>query len=244
MSSVLLLSTKYNRFTLQMTISIMKTMNKRSFYQQGSASGWMIAAIGAFMLFLVAGAFSIWAYLSFVEQKSDVDGKVKIAVSEGKREQAEEDFKKFQEELKNPRIEFVGPEEYGRVSFMYPRTWSVYVEKDGSDRGDYKAYFHPKLVPPIGLKDSRYAFRVEIINKDYDTVLAQYSSALKKGDLASTTPEFNGRASTRLDGAFTKDLRGAVVLMRIQDKTLRFSTDADTFKPDFQTVLDTINFKQ
>ena len=32
--------------------------------------------------------------------------------------------------------------------------------------------------------------------------------------------------------------------MRVRDKTIRFSTDADVFKPDFQAVLDTVKFVQ
>lgn len=207
-------------------------------------NGWMISAIGAFVLFLVTGALALLAYMSFVEQKADVDGRVKLAVAEAKKEQADEDFKKFQEELKNPRVEFVGPDDYGRVSFMYPRTWSVYIDKDGSDRGDYRAYFHTSAVPSISGKDSRYALRLEIINRNFDDVLRQYDSLLKKGDLVSSTPEFNGNPSTRIDGAFSKDIRGSVVLMRVRDKTIRLSTDAETFKPDFDTILGTVKFIQ
>lgn len=210
----------------------------------GSANGWMIAAIGFVVLFAIAGALAGWAYILYDEQKSDVEGKIKVAVIEAKKEQVEEDNKNFEEARKEPRIEFVGPEDYGRVSFMYPRTWSVYVANDASDRKSYEAYFHPVSVPPIGNKESRYAYRLEIINKDYDDVLAEYASRLKKGELSSSAPEFNGNASTRLDGVIAKDVRGSVVLMRVRDKTIRISTDADVFKPDYQAVLDTIKFIQ
>lgn len=215
-------------------------MNK--LFQQGSATGWMIAAICAVTLFLVASALGVWALVSYVEQRSDVDGRVSLAVAEAVKTQSQEDEAKFQESYKNPKIEFVGPSEYGRVSFMYPKTWSVYIDKDGSDRGDYRAYLHPVSVPPIANKESRYALRLEILNKGFDDVLKTYDSQLKKGDLKSSSPEYNGNASTRLDGAFTADLRGAVVLMRVRDKTIRISTDADTFKPDFEALLQTVTF--
>lgn len=214
----------------------------KTHYQPGNVNGWLIAAIGGLTLAAIATALAVWAYMAFNEQKTDVDGKVKVAVAEAKKEQSEADYKKFQEDYKNPRLEFVGPAEYGRVSFMYPRTWSVYVGQDGSDRKDYKAYLHPVSVPSITNQASRFAFRVEILNQDFDKVLEGYQQQLKKGELTSSTPEFNGNASTRLDGAFTKELRGSVVLMRVRDKTIRFSTDADTFKPDFQAILDTVKF--
>ena len=199
-------------------------------------------AICGVTLFLVASALGVWALLAYTEQKADVDGKISLAVAAGVKKQAEEDEAKFQESYKNPRIEFVGPSEYGRLSFMYPKTWSVYVEKDGTDRGDYKAYLHPVSVPSISGKDSRYALRVEILNKNFDDTLKQYESQLKKGELKSSNVEYNGNAATRLDGAFSKELRGAVVLMKVRDKTIRLSTDADSFKPDFDTLLGTVKF--
>lgn len=178
--------------------------------------------------------------MAYTQEKNNVDSKVDIAVAKGRSEQAEADQKKFSEEAKNPRIEFVGPNEYGRVSFMYPKTWSAFVEKDGSDRGDYKAYFHPVQVPSIANAASRFAFRLEVINKNFDDVLKVYESKLKKGELTSSSVQFNGLSATRIDGTFSKDLRGSAVLMKVRDKTIRFSTDADTFKPDFAAILGTL----
>ena len=212
----------------------------KSMEQKGYVNSWMIMAIGAFVLFLIAGGFAIWSFMEYSQTKNGVDARVQVETAKAKAEQAEIDQKKFSEEAKNPRIEFVGPSEYGRVSFMYPKTWSVYIDRDGSDRGDYVAYLHPKEVPSIHNKDSRFAMRLEIINKDFNTVLKNYEQKVKKGELSSSSVEFNGIAATRIDGAFSKELRGTVVLMKVNDKTIRFSTDADTFKPDFEAVLKTL----
>lgn len=214
----------------------------RTIRHKGLANSWMIIAVAAITLFLVVAALSVWLFMKYNESRNDVAGKTAVAVAEAEKRQAAELEAKFQEQLKDPRLEFVGPSEYGRVSFMYPRTWSVYVDKDGTDRGDYVVYLHPVTVPPVDRATSRYALRLEILNRDFDTVLKQYETALKKGDLTSSTTEYNGIASTRLDGAFSKELRGSVVLMRVRDKTIRFSTDADTFKPDFAAILSTVKF--
>ena len=219
-------------------------MMKRDKKERGSVNGWMVGTIGCLILFLIAGSLAIWAYMQYSHEKSNVDSKVAIEVAKGKSEQAESDQKKFSEEAKNPRIEFVGPSEYGRVSFMYPRTWSVYIENDGSNRGDYKAYLNPVAVPSASNKASRFALRLEIINKNLDTVLNDYQSRLKKGELTSSSTEFTGISATRIDGTFEKELRGSVVLMKVRDKTIRFSTDADTFKPDFQTILGTVKIAE
>ena len=70
--------------------------------------------------------------------------------------------------------------------------------------------------------------------------MKNYEQKVKKGELSSSSVEFNGIAATRIDGALSKELRGTVVLMKVNDKTIRFSTDADTFKPDFEAVLKTL----
>ena len=92
-------------------------------------SGWMVGTIGCLILFLIAGSLAIWAYMQYSREKSDVDSKVAIKVAEGKREQAEFDWRKYSDEAKNLRVEFVGPTEYGRVSFMYTKNLEcVYSE--------------------------------------------------------------------------------------------------------------------
>ena len=215
-------------------------MRRQRIGERGVVNGWMIGTIGCLVLFLIAGSLAIWMFMSYTQEKNNTDSAVEVAVAKAKSEQSEIDQKKFSEEAKNPRVEFVGLAEYGRVSFMYPKTWSVYIDKDGSDRGDYAAYLHPAIVPPAGSKASRFAMRLEVLNKDFDTVLNTYQSKIKKGELTSSSKEFNGITATRIDGLFEKDLRGSVVLMKVRDKTVRFSTDADTFKPDFQAILDTV----
>ena len=117
-------------------------------YNKGVVDGWMISTIGLIILVLGFGSLAIWAYLNYNEAKTDIDGKIELAKAEAKRDQAEADETKYREEEKNPRRDFIGPEDYGRVSFTYPKTWSVYVSKDAVKGGNYEAYFHPVQVPP------------------------------------------------------------------------------------------------
>ena len=219
------------------------TQHYRS-YEAGSATGWMISAITLFVLFLGVGSFAIWSYVNYSEQKTNVDGKIALAVAEAKKEQADEDEAKFAEREKQPRREFVGPTEYGRVTFDYPKTWSAYVLNDGTDRSQYEAYFHPIIIPPLDYKDTRVALRLTILNQDYEDVLDGFDNQVEKGELRSTNVTINGNSGVRLDGAITKDIRGSVVLLRVRDKTVQLQTDADTFRPDFDEVLKTVELSQ
>lgn len=201
----------------------------------------MIAIIGLVVLVLVAGGFAIWAYFAYSEQKTDVDGKVSLAVAEAKKEQSDDDEEKFAEREKEPNRQFVGPDDYGRLTFDYPKTWSVYIARDVSRGGTFESYLNPITVPPVS-PTQQFALRVTVEEKDYDQVVKSYEALVKKGDLRTTATSANGNNGTRLDGNFTKDIRGSAVVYKIRDKTVTLRTDADTFKPDFENVIKTINF--
>ena len=75
-------------------------------------------------------------------------------------------------------------------------------------------------------------------------VVKTYQEKVKKGDLRSSATSANGHNGTRLDGTFSKDIRGAAVIYQIRDKTVTLRTDADTFKPDFEALIKTLDFNQ
>jgi hypothetical protein len=218
-------------------------MMKRHKNEQGGISGSMLAIIGLTVLVLAAGGLAIWAYVNYSEQKTDVDGKVKLAVAQGKKEQRDDDETKFAEREKEPNRTFVGPDDYGRLTFSYPKTWSAYVASDVARGGSYQAYLNPVVVPPVS-PTQQFSLRVTIEQKDYDQVVKTYESLVKKGDLRTSAVSANGNNGTRLDGNFTKDIRGSAVIYKIRDKTVTVQTDADTFKPDFENIIKTINFNQ
>jgi hypothetical protein len=165
-------------------------------------------------------------------------------VATAKKEQADSDEAKFAEREKEPNREFAGPDDYGRVTFKYPKTWSVYVATDATTGGGkYTAYLNPIVVPAVtGSTAQQYALRVTIEQTAYDKEIATYKALIQKGDLKSQPVSANGHDGTRLDGTFSKNIRGAAVLFKIRDKTVTIQTDADTFKPDFENIIKTIDF--
>lgn len=216
-------------------------MNRRHKHEQGGISGSTLAIIGLIILFLGAGSTAIWAYVNYNEQKTNVDGKIDLAVAEAKKEQSDADEAKFAEREKEPNRQFVGPDDYGRLTFMYPKTWSVYVARDVSKGGSYESYLNPVTVPPVS-NTQQFSLRVLVEEKDYDQVVKSYENDVKKGELRSSVTSANGHNGTRLDGNFTKDIRGSAVIYKIRDKTITIRTDADTFKPDFEKIITTIDF--
>ena len=212
-------------------------------HESGAANGWLIATIGLIVLSLGAIAAAAWGILNYTEQKTNVDGKVNVAVITAKKEQADSDEAKFAEREKEPNRQFVGPDDYGRLTFDYPKTWSAYINKDAMQGGVYEAYLNPVSVPPVSATQ-QYALRVTIEAKSYEAVIASYESLVKKGDLRSSAVSVDGNNGTRIDGSFSKDIRGSAVIYKIRDKTVTLRSDADTFKTDFNALIATIKFNQ
>lgn len=197
-----------------------------------------------FAVLAIAGiGVAIWAYISYSDQKNNVDSKITAAVAEAKKEQADKLAADFEQAEKEPNRIFVGPDDYGRLAFKYPKTWSVYVPADASKGGNYEAYFNPVSVPTIK-NDQQFALHVTIENKDYDKVVETYTARVKSGDLTSSTVKADEQNGTRLDGSFTKDIKGYAVIFKIRDKTVTIRSDAETFKGDFDTLIQTITFNK
>lgn len=219
-------------------------ISSRHSHEAGVAAGVIISVVLLSLATVGFAALSVWALMQYSEQKSDVDGKVNSAVAAAEKAQADADEKKFAEREKQPNREFVGPSDYGSLSFKYPKTWSVYVAKAGGEGDDYEAYLNPISVPPVEADSTRVALRVQIVNQDYSAVLDEYQSQVEDGELKSSVVKFGSETGTRLVGKFSEDIRGSAVLFKIRDKTAVLRTDADTFKNDFNTIVTTIKFNQ
>lgn len=205
---------------------------------------WMIVAIILMVTTLGFGAGFVWSTLQYIDHRDNVDSKVTTAVAEAVKEQADKDAATFLEKEKEPNRSFVGPDDYGRLSFNYPKTWSVYVDKDALRGGAYAAYLNPVTVPPVGIASQQFALRVLIEEKDYDRVVDSYKTKVERGELKSSAVKADDQNGTRLDGMFTKDIQGSAVIFKIRDKTVTMQTDANVFDKDFNALIKTITFNR
>jgi hypothetical protein len=196
------------------------------------------------IIIVIMTGLAVWSFVSYMGAQTNVNGKVEDAVVLAKKTQADSDAAKFAARDKQPNRQFVGPDDYGRLTFDYPKTWSVYVANDVTTNGGiYQAYLNPVSVPAVS-STQQYALRVTIEQKDYDAAVSSYSSLVRSGALHSSAFSANGANGTRLDGKFSNDIRGAAVIFKIRDKTLTMQTDANTFSSDFNTLITTIKFNQ
>lgn len=211
--------------------------------ENGSANIWMISTISLIFLSSIVTGLAIWSFINYNDQKNNIETIVSTEVSKAQKDQADLDEAKFLERDKEPNRQFIGPDDFGRVTFNYPKTWSVYVDNDGSTGSTYKAYLNPVVVPSIDT-NKQFALRVVIEQRDYDKVIDSFATLVKKGDLKSSSFTADGNVGTRLDGLFSKDVRGSAVIFKIRDKTLTVQNDANTFKADFDALIATIKLNK
>ena len=209
--------------------------------ERGAVTGSLIAIILLSIAVIGCIGLAIWLFIQYSAERNTVQSQVKVAVAEAVRETSEKEQQKFLEREKEPNRLFAGPDDYGRLTFSYSKQWSVYVADNGSS-GTYKAYLHPVTVPSVEDDKSRFALRVEISNEQLDSVLSTYEGQIETGDLKSSAVSVNGHRGTRLDGKFSEDIRGAAVFFKLRDKTIALFTDAETFKPDYDKLIKTVDF--
>lgn len=222
----------------------MTFMKQSSHSQQfgGISTPTIVIILLAFGVLALSG-FSAWSFMNYYEQKTNVDSKISKAVTLAEKEQKASDEKDFLEREKQPNREFVGPADLGSLSFMYPKTWSQYVGSEGSDGGDYTAFFNPVKVPPVEDDEQRVALRVYISDTESADALTEYQSLVEEGEVDSSSVKINGKSATRFDGKLSEQIRGSAVVFKIRDKTVVMQSDANTFKKDYNALLKTITFK-
>jgi len=225
----------------------------RSNRESGESGVIFILMIVFIVLTVAAGSAFIWAFMQMNNYKNNSDKMVAEAVSTAKAEQKETLNKQFDESYKKPYSVFTGPDTYGKVTFNYPKTWSVYVDGSGSAEDSYKAYLNPGFVTaPTGT--STYALRVVIYNYKLADFLGFYSDKVTIGALKASTVRLSDATDdatdtygkgTRLDGQFDKTINGSGVFFSVRDRTLAIFVDNNNFMKDFNdTILKTLTYKE
>ncbi len=81
---------------------IIITMNIRRKHEVGAVNGSIFAIIALVILVLVFGSFSIWAYVNYMDQKTDVDGKITEASAKAVLENSQKLQTEFEKKEKQP----------------------------------------------------------------------------------------------------------------------------------------------
>ena len=193
-----------------------------------------LLAVTFFVLFIVM-------FFNWDAAKTDTEGKINLAVAKAENEIRTNLENEFAEKEKYPYRTFVGPSDFGALTFEFPKTWSVYVPNDASRADDYHAYFNPGLVSVVS-DSTVMALRVSIVNRLTDEVKKDYSDNVEDGEMTVSTRIVNGVNVDIFTGEIESGKKGIVCIFKIRDKTAIIQTDAMLFSNDFFTILDKLRF--
>lgn len=192
------------------------------------------------LLFLASAGFGVWAFMGMQDYKNNVEPKIEAAVEVAKQETSTAKDNEFLEKEKLPTKEYKGPDTYGGVSFVYPKTWSMVTAKTTASV-PLDATLHPGAVPGSGNDgDFSYAFRVSVLNAPYERTVKEYDASLKSGKLIASPIRLAAVPSvlgTRMDGEVVRGKNGSVILLPLRDKTLKVWTESNDYKPDFNNII-------
>jgi hypothetical protein len=224
----------------------MSGMNRLN--QQGRVNALLIPLVLVVLLFLIAGSFGIWAFMSRQDYKNNVDEKIKTAVVVADKETATRKDNEFAEKEKLPLRTYSGPAAYGSVVLQYPKTWSAYVGEKPGNTSPVEAWFHPGFVPVAQGTDTSYALRLQVTGTSYADVIKGYDNSVKSGKAKASpyTPAKNPSITgTRFDGEISPGKTGAMVIVPLRDKTLKIWTESSDYVNDFNTnILPNYSFAQ
>ncbi len=202
----------------------------------------LIMALVIALLAILAVVFAVLFIMKLIENQNltadqdRVDAAIAIAVAENTEKLNAE----FEIARKDPYREFLGPEDYGSLSFKYPQTWSVYIAKDASKGGDFEAYMNPVEVEAPS-NTTINALRVAIRDTAIDSVIQTYESYVKSGKMAFSTRQVGGVTANFYVGELPAGkMRGAICIFKVRDKTVILQTDAEVFLEEFNRLLDTV----
>ncbi|MBO7561149.1 hypothetical protein J6T21_03950 [Candidatus Saccharibacteria bacterium] len=204
-----------------------------------------IALIALGVIALILGILFVLKLKDYNELSADIDGKIAMSTAEAVDENSAKLEKEFAEREKSPLRSFTGPEDYGALSFDYPKTWGIYVDSDASKGGDYVAYFNPVQIDPLSDKASVYALRLTITNTSFEKTVAKYQNLLsqKKTNLSMNTITVNGTVANHYSGTIPgTDFNGYIVIIKIRDKSAILQTESYLFEADYNKLLDSIQF--
>lgn len=205
-----------------------------------SASLGIIIGFSVTLFFLVGFIiFSAWAYTGRQDYKNNSDQKVAAAVEIAREEEAALKDAQFAEAVKYPFKEYNGPEPYGSVQVVYPKTWSAVVSETDKTM-PVEGYFHPDYIPGLD-SGAAFALRIRVIDKSYADSLKSYDAAAKRNKVKAVpyslpkVPEVSG---SRLEGEIDKySKNGSMVLLPLRDKTLEITTLSSDYVKDFDSII-------
>lgn len=204
----------------------------------------LVPLVAVSVVLTFALGFGLWAFAGRQDYKNNVDAKIQNAVEAANETLAAEKDAEFAEREKSPFVTYAGSATFGTLTITYPRTWSAYIDESGKGSAPLSGYLHPRFVPATN-SETNFAFRFEVVDTAYDSVLKTFDAGTKTGKVKVSgyrAPKVDSVLGARIEGEIVARKQGVLVLLPIRDKTIKVWTEGQEFRTDFTAILETLSF--
>lgn len=206
----------------------------------------ILFAVAMLLVSVTLAVLLVIFYGQAQDYKNNSDKKSEIAVKSALENQDKTLKEQFAQAEKEPLKEYVTPTSAANVKIVYPKTWSVYAI-EGKDGNTVNNYFHPNLVNDTTNNNNLYALRLEVLDRVYTSVVKEYESKVKNGDVKISpfvAKNVKGaETGIRVDGEINSNVKGSMVVLPVRDKTIRIWTESGNYTDDFNKfVLENLTY--
>lgn len=210
----------------------------KRFDERGSFNILVIPVIVLALLFIAATSFAIWAFSGRQDYKNNVDEKITAANTKVIEETKIAEQKVYAEEIQRPYVSYVGPDSFGGLNILHPKTWSVYVGSSLSTTASgLDVYMNPGNVPSVSDQSATYALRAKVLNQPYNTMTQRYAQDTKVTVSAYQAEKVPGVVGIKVEGQIEARKQGTMIILPLRDKTLQIWTESATHLETFNTVI-------
>ncbi len=212
--------------------------------QEGAVNSVTISLIVSIVLLVSVAVFAIWAFSSREDYKNNVDAKIRSAVAVAKTEAAAQEQINLAQQEKQPYVAYNGPQQYGSISFQYPKTWSAYVSTASTNSSSVliDGYFMPSVLSSVSDQTANFSLRVQVLSQPYAQSLQGLQG--QKGVVIRTfsLPKLPNVVGVEATGPIASAVGSSgnsatLVMMPDRTNTIQFWTDGTVSLSDFNNVV-------
>lgn len=205
--------------------------------QHGLTNHLLVMSVAFGFSTILFAALSVWLWGSTSVAKANMAKTLAAARKQGRKEQLKIDQAAALKEAQNPFRSYKAPEGIGRFELKFPKNWSAQLSEDMEKTEQLRLVAHPDFVR-IGEEDkTAYALVVELHKRRSTDILEGYNDRVTEGNLRSSSVTVSGIASTRYEGEYEDDRKGAIVVIPLRDKTLTIATQDRQYFSQLAEVL-------
>lgn len=202
--------------------------------QEGAINLLLASLIFTIVLLVSVAGFAAWAFTSRQDYKNNSDQKAAAAADVAKKNAEAAKDNEYLEKEKYPLKSFVGPDDLGKISLLYPKTWSGYISTQGNN-----AFIFDQDVVSAN-SNALHALKVTVDDTQYNDVISQYDGQVEQGALTATAyslPKLPSVVGVKFDGEVQTGQTGSLVVLPLRDKTIQIACQIPDRLKDFNKII-------